>query len=632
MVMDKDDVAALLAIYLIQQSPKATASRQRALRHLLELAIFEADGAIPESELGDRVAHVAALDTPLPYELLDRAVDEELELGRINRDNGNLVLGRERVQVITAAQEQYLGDAQHFDDHLMRCVTSELGSEPHDVAKPMIPQAVAKVIIESARRCLPDAPNQMSLEMDDLTAGAGLFDAPRHLAGELKPIADNFEHGQLDVLVRGVRRFFGELDEPCTRHVTSLYHKVFCHQLLNLDPHLHEPQQQALEATRLYLDTNIAVDYLLNHDRMSPASIDVIEACRALGVQLFISPMTKSELIHLKESAASHRQLAEDDRVQRVLDARPGGASNPFILAYLKRRRSNPRLTWSGFVKPFEDIEQFLLGRDIVVEDEAVDALSEHPHYGRVWQALRAIKPDYQSDRAVDHDTENCLLVHELRKTHEPNILFGPSTWLVTRDRTLAALDHRLGSTFEQPHSKQLTDWAEALLRFQNIGRFVARDYIAHILQARLGILPPSDGVDIAFLSLLQQAEEFDLDEILALEPEHAAQVLIAMQMDREAVKLAERAASASDATERKEAGARLAGRTLEAMAEERERAVKAANEAESRLMSVESALGAVQQESHHTRILVQDLHRKVSKYQSASLLQRIVWLFRKPR
>ena len=621
--MEREDLAVLLAIYLIQRSPDSADKRQAAIGHLIEATLYESGGGIPEVELARSAGELSGLDRSIADELLGPALETEVETGRILRQNGRLLLSDDRVEAIKTAQEQSSEDERHFGEHVIEAASDELGRQPVQLSQPMIIQAVKTLVIESARQNL-QSPQDLA-EGQAPTAGA--FEQRKFLAEELKVVVDNFEVGQLDTLVYAIRRYFANLDEPCQRYATGLYHKVYCRQLLNLDPHLHEVQRQTLHQTRIYLDTNVAVDYLLNHADVSLTSTKILEATHELGVQLLISPATMGELLRLRNSSGAYSRLVEDERLSLAIAANPGIRTNPFTLAFVKRRSEKHTLTWAGFMAMFEDMEHVLFAKNILVEAEESEGLTEESEYERVWTTVREVKKDYLPDEVVTHDAANFVLIHRLRGLHAANILFGPSVWLITRDRTLLEVERRLARLYEIPHSRQIADWGERLLPFQSIGRFVANDYVAHILQARFGILPQADGLDLEFVSLLRRTQ-FDLDQVLSLEPEYAAQVLVSMQSNRETVEEVKVAVAAADPTERAAAGRRLDERALGLMALERQNALAEAEKVREHLVSSETVLQRLAEENRHARDEIEGLRSRVNRFESASLFQRIRWLF----
>jgi hypothetical protein len=626
--IDQESFAVMLAVYLSQSSPGSASSREAAMRHLLELTLYEYGGGLPENELGDSLGHIAGMDREFPSKLYEQSLDQELAAGKLTREDGRLHLSTERYDLIRGAHELALSDAKHFVDHVRDAVARELGRNPNPLSEPMITTAISKVVIESARRCQRGADEMAAAIAED--APTTLFDASSALAGELTVVEETFERGNLGALIRGVRRYFGQLDDPCKRYMRGLYHKVFCHQLLNLDPAFHQAQLDALRSIRLYVDTNVAVDFLLEHaGQVSSASKEVLQACLTLGVQLFVSPVTLSELGRLRDNASRYLGSLSDPRVRAMILARPGHRTNPFVVGFVRASASNPSITLTGFCAPFKDLDQLLLGKEILVEDEASANLEGDEAFGRVWNSLRALKPNLP-DHVVDHDARNFLLVQRLRDKYGGNLLLGPSVWLITRDSSLKALDRSMSSSYSIGHSRQVAQWGDVLLPLQNVLGFVASDYISYILQARFGIVPESDGVDLDFLTLLQQVD-FDMDTILSLEPEHAAEVLIDLQSNRQVVDAAQQVASSDSIEQREHLRRQLSETALAAVAEERRKAVEAKDNLSSQVIVLQTALTNSESEKRSAIERVEALEDRVATYESEGFFGRLKRLFSPP-
>ncbi len=596
-----------------------------ATQHLLELTLYNSGGTIPAVDLSDRVGEVAGLDAPLSGEMLKPALDWEIEMGRIVENAGALSLTVERSTLIKAAHEKAASDERHFLGHVVDEVSKHFDAPLNALAEQLIAQSVAKVIIECARRgqyALQDTATRIANNQ-----GAPLFDASECLAGEMTVVSSAYQV-ELRTLLLGVRAYFSSLDEDCKRHIQCIYHKVFCHQLLNFDPALYPAQQEALSSTKLYLDTNIVVDYLLGHQsETSDATCEILDASRDLGIQLLVSPATVSELTNLRDSASRQSGLLKDGRLRAVITARPGHRTNPFILGYINRSLINKGLTWAGYVAPYKDLEQALLGKEVLPEEQGSEELEKDPDYGTGWDKMRSVKHQ-KPDFTVAHDVKNFILVKRLRERHKGNVLFGPSVWLITRDSALRNFDLAVSDQFQVPHSQHIDLWGERLLPLQTIHGFVATDYVAHLLQARFGVVPDSDGVDLDFVSMLNRVE-FDMETILTLEPAHAAQVLINLQSDAQAFDLTTRAAASESPEERAELTRDISNRALAITVDQRDTAIRSGQKMSARIGDLEAIIEVLSADARAAEIRASQLEGRVDAVESEGFLKRLLRVFR---
>lgn len=621
-----DEVAALLAVYLVQRSPMLPAARQRALAHLLEVALYERDAPSTYEELAEKAAELVALQTSWPEDVTRPALERCVKVGRVDLSDGKYTLAAGARQSIEDARVAYSQDEQHFDSALALAVQDYTGQELNELALPFLTSEVKRALAETLSRASIEVlhnqngnPLQALLEIDER------YEPLAHLQHSAKTIADSFSLPAEDLFV-ALRRFLGNLDSESKRFLAALHNKVFYRQVLNADPALHSVQRQALERTRLYLDTNIAIDVILDEVDDHGATADVVEASRRLGVKLFVSPITVDELRRQIGAAAKYVSLLEDSRIDALL-TKYRHTAPPFFTAFLRRRNKNRTLTWVGFVAPYLDVEQYLLGKDILPEALGCGSIAEEPEYDRVWTALRQIRDERFSDAVISHDAQNFVLVHKLRTNNNENILFGHSVWLLTRDSNLARLERRMATEFKSPHSLQSEVWGRLLLPYQSIFDFTFSDYPAQLVQSRLGIAPEGDSLDVDFLNSLRMAE-FDLDEILRLPEEHAASVLCSLQQDKFAQRLTTTLRESSDPQEVSEAGRKLSERALEIAVEEKDQALGRAKGMHIRLRTLENAVITKDAKLSELRERVVAQDKEISRLKGRSLLDRLRTLF----
>jgi hypothetical protein len=620
--VSRDDVAALLAVYLIQQNPLLPSAREQALGHLFQVVLYEAEVPLSYSDLADRAAEFVALRTRWPEEFAQPAIQRCVERGRLEYQEGKYSLTETARQGLEVARETYMSDENHFDSQLVAAVEDAVGRELDDLAVPFLTSEVKRALAEMLQHASIELAQREDGEpYASMLAASSGYEPLEFLEGSAETIANSFGLPSSQDLLAGIRRFLGDLDARSQRFIAGLHNKVFYRQVLNIDPELHRVQREALKCMRLYLDTNIAIDAMLDELDEHGATAEIVGASKRLDVQLFVSPVTLQELCRQIEVAEERVPLANDPRIEAMfVDSKFNRHVPPFLIAFLRRRRQQHGVTWGGFVAPYRDVEQWLLGNDILVAGEDFDSVSDEPAYQQVRVELRRIRQT-ASDSVIDHDTQNFVLIHKLRAKYEENVLVGPSVWLLTRDSSLAELERRMAAAFKIRHSFQRDDWGRVLMPYQSILDFTFSDYAAELVRSRLGIVPEEDSLDLEFLDSVRHPE-FDLEEILQLPEEHAASVLVSLQKDRQAQLLAATLRESCDADERTRAGRGLAERALAVVVEEKAGAQREAARLEARLRRLEHQL-----RERGARLSDLEAKLRACDVEMAKLRGRSIWL-----
>ena len=620
--ISKQDLASLLAVYLVQRNPLLGGAQQQAFGHLFEVALYEREAPCSYSELADAAAELVGLSAVWADELARPAIERCVEMDRVSLEDGKYSLTNATQQGLEDARQLYQADEAVFDERLVATIEQVAGRKVEDLAVPFITSEVKRAVAETLQRCSIElSPGET---VPRITEAASDFDPVPQLRACARTITETFGLGSEETLVAAVRRFLGELDQRSQRFVAGLYNKVFYRQVLNADPSLHRVQREAFGRLRLYLDTNIAIDLLLDDLDDHPATAEVLTAARRLGVQLFVSPITIRELEGQIEAAERQLATARDSRIQALLaNSKFNRGTPPFLIAFLRRKRKQASLTWTGFVGPHRDVEQSLLGKDVLPDSEGYEGIADDPLYDEVWRGLRELRREGASDRVIEHDAQNFLLVHKLRAASEDNILFGPSIWLLTRDSTLARLERRMARKHHVPHSFHRDEWGRLLMPYQGILDFTFSDYVTDLVQSRLGIVPEGESLDLAFLESVQHPE-FDLADILQLPEEHAASVLISLQGDRQAQQLAETLHQSDSPDERSRAGRQLSERALTIAVEEKQAALHEASQREARVRGLENQLSERDVKLAQLEAEVRTRDEELRRVHARSLMARI--------
>jgi hypothetical protein len=607
-----EDVATLIAVYVLHGRPEAGAAREHALQHLIEVTIYEHDGQLEASELVASIRELAGLGGDPPVEQVRDAVDGCRKRGCLEERGNRYILAQHRREAIEQARKTYASDEAHFDVCLQEAVANAIGKPVPLLAQAMLVSGVKGVIAEVLRDTVVEAQTVLDQKrpLSEMLSADSEHDPLPKLQGLAQTLAGH-ELEDRDAIVVGIRQFLGNLDGECQRYLAALHHKALVRQILNFDPHLHEVQKAELRQTRLYLDTNMVIDYILEEEEDHDTTAEVLEASQQLAMQLFVSPATLAELERQIEAGDTNKRLLDyPDLVAIATAGRRGVGSCPFLNAYLVRRSQQAGLTWEGFSSPYRDMEEYLLGKGVVVEAEAFEGLDSDQRYLDIQTRLRDVKSPWVSDHVVAHDAQNFLLIHRLREKHGPTLILGPSVWLLTRDSSLKALDRSVAREFATPHSCQRDAWARLLLPFENIVGFTFSDYIAHLLQSRLGVEPEGDSLDVEFLDSVRRPE-FDMQELRGLPPEVAHKALVRLQCDRVSRQLVQKLRDSPDPEEKA-----AAGRQLTLMASAAASAV-----ANDELTNRDRQISILQQQNQQ----LQDILRGIT---NRSLLQRIKDIF----
>jgi 50S ribosomal subunit-associated GTPase HflX len=142
-----------------------------------------------------------------------------------------------------------------------------------------------------------------------------------------------------------------------------------------------------------------------------------------------------------------------------------------------------------------------------------------------------------------------------------------------------------------------------------------------HLLQTGFGIVLHEKGVDPQFIQALNKPE-FNVERILDLDPEHAAQVLISLQENAEAARLVERLESGAP-EDRQSAGRELSDLALKVVTERQDEAERKAREVEDTLLAVRAELEKKETALAEAQSQVQELESQLER-ERAGVLERI--------
>lgn len=532
------DANTTLAYFLSQVNPKASEARMGVHMFIVNLALSDAAEPLTPAEMETRIGVLFGQPTsPMTKAEISTALENCVQKGMVVPDGTHYVLPAYMSKHLEKLGAQ-VGDAGEVFRHgLCEAVEASIQRELTDGEA----EVIIHVVEESLQNFfhgniveITDKHKQAdwSLErfVEDQSVGSAFdFDAPLAKSlGEMMPIGRTLARV-------GIKNFLSQLPPKAKAYVRSLYFRIIYHQLLNMDPDLLDFEKKLCAARLFYLDTNVILAMLFGGESGAAAG-EIISASTAMGCTVVYSPATLGE-ISRNTTRAKERHNRFKGKVTHGLLMK----SNDIILqAYSRKRQEQRGLTWTGFISPYSDIEKYLADQyGIIKWEECSDKLVENEHYSLVWNSIadakRLFAParPWTPDGLINHDAENFVLVHEVRKLYGRDEK-GPRVWLLTYDRKLRKAEIVLRKTHPIPHCMQVSEWGAWLLPLQNVAGFVFKDYLSYLVTSQLGMLSEDDGIyKIEFLEAAQDAG-IDLTHLLALPDEYAARAIADLEHDKQ--------------------------------------------------------------------------------------------------
>jgi hypothetical protein len=637
--MLETDSKALLALALFRVDPRSSKCRETLYRSMVEFALFLSGCALSSAQIREKVLDTLEQPTGISQEECDAAIQECLKLGTIVSADQGYKISSGQEETLTQQYKTYAQDERSFDEALAQCVEEELGTPLDDIAKTLLVSVLKTVVqrmfYEKSVELKRLARDSGSCEFGALLAAGSAYDPISALGHEIEPMVQLYAQNKKDDVMRGIRTFLASLSDAAKRYLSSLHHRVFYFQILNIDPALQEIQKQCFVKTRLYLDTNVVIPLLFDGHPSHQAICDVVAACVALEFQLFVSPATYDELVNKVSQAKSLVTVTGERGIPTLItDTLQGRASEPIISTFAIKKRLQPSLKWGAFITTYEDMETYLMHHNILVEKEEYESVRKEANYNRVWQTIRGIRRPEIPERIIDHDADNFVLIHKLRKIHADNPVIGPSVWLITSDHSLKESENRLINVYDTPHCQFIQEWGEFLLPFQNVGRFVFSDYVSYLVASKLGALIEEQTLDLNILKIICDSE-FDLDDFLGLPVELQVKVLSGMQRDRSCQELQERARTAITLEEKTQVADDFRKKELELLVDEKAlvddqlmQLSEAVTQLRNELDRVRSSVGQKDKSLSDLTQRLQIAEAKLQHYESMSFWDRLKKVF----
>ncbi|MBA7479050.1 hypothetical protein ES707_14481 [subsurface metagenome] len=604
------NVSDLISLALLQLHPKSEESRNALWRSLVETALYYKDTPLSKEDINVSIGELLEQPGMGFLKDVDKSTQGCLERGTINKNDDMFTLsdaGRTRFEEII---DNHKADENNFDEGLVACVERELESPLGDklilcsLVKYTLEEMFRARSVEIERHLLKGSYN-----LEDLAKLGESYDPVEMIKEKIKAVTILIGENTEEEVLRGIRQHFRELTDSSIRYINGLYLKVFYHQILNLDPKLHQYERNHFSKIRLYLDTNVLINYIFEADSLHDTAVDMIDSSKGMGCQLMISPATLKEMQYQIDKASRlFSSFGSDSRIRKLLtETSEGRRSNPILVTFFQKVKDNPDLQWDNFIVEFKHLEDYLLQRLILVEEESYDLVRDEEHYQNVWQTIRDIRYPLYADEVVYHDTDNFVLIHMLRQKYEPDPM-GHVVWLLTLDSNLRIAEQRLTHYYPTPHCKTVDEWGKTLIPFQNINDFIYSDYVLYLVRSRLGITLDTTALDLDFLEPLHKPD-FDIDALLDLDdPQYVARTLSRLQVNRDVRELAERARSADTPEKISEINRQLSTPILETMVSDKKVSDEKAEELTRK---------------------IKDLRRRLAEIDSRTFWQKLKALFR---
>jgi len=501
--------------------------------------MFKRENAKSPNEINTAVQEVLGEAAKFSQDECEKALRESCARGQISRKGKNTyILAEETKKMLSENIEKFKESEREFD----RGLSESVGKSLNKVLNPFAEHALCCSVKEVIQGIFYEYALRLRRLLDEQGDFSMLLEVSPDTKDKLEQQLEKFLSLQPDATIgevmSGIQYFLGNLNKAQKYYVSRLHYKVFYFQILNLDPRLKRLETEFFKRTKLYLDTNILMCYLCDGHVAHQAVFDMLNISKALGSNLVISSQTLQESKRLVDEAKRFSRFL-DKPIMSILQRDPSAIENPILETFVVKLQKNPKLNWEAFLTPFNELETYLITRDIEVSDDKYKCgdITKDEAYPLVHTIMTDVKDVGTSPYIIDHDTYNLVLVQKLREIY-PATPLGSSVWLITIDRKLPIVDRRLilRRIYPSPHCRLVEQWSAALLPFQSVGRFIATDeYTSWLVSQQLGAISPEKVLDIFFFKDLEENAQIEMDAFLDLDPEIAIDSLVDLQRDEEA-------------------------------------------------------------------------------------------------
>lgn len=358
-------------------------------------------------------------------------------------------------------------------------------------------------------------------------------------------------------VIYAIKKYINDFPEELEKFLKLILFNIFINQILNLDPSLVKINLRWLKERQLYLDTNVLLSLFCETHNMHQIVKGVIDACKLLHIQLYISPITKEEI---EKYIVNTKDIYKKITGNTILEIAARNCNNPILAEYFEIKFSNPALDWVAFISEFDVIDDLLLDHNILVEDKCFIEAKSASNYEDIRKIIKDKKPLWISESVLNHDVINCLIIY-YRKKDSRSDERGQKIWLLTIDRTLMRSQKVLLSSkqISNPYCMQISEWGEIVLPWINIIDLDYKNFLGYLAKAKFGILPEGDYVQLDCFETINNAQ-LNLDILLELPPHHTQKAMIAIQESEEIKKIIDSAGDPEKKIDKRELDNRLTG------------------------------------------------------------------------
>ena len=289
---------------------------------------------------------------------------------------------------------------------------------------------------------------------------------PINVADVLTDVLKTVENERLRQTERKVfTEYIVNPDDALSDFLYSLAQSYLLIQILHLDPQCQLLTAESLKRKRIYLDTNVIHHGLTGIDARKKAVDQALKLTKTLGITTVLSKRTKEEFLELLESRK--KAFGKDPRVpkkrlQKIMFALEDG----FLKDFLQKKSKDQNLTFERYADRLEEIETVLNNRySSVFDDNEYKEIFENPDMLQLKEIVVNEGTMFglnKNDRVAEHDAFHILLVQELRRKSESDIL-GPNFWFLTHDRSLFFVEKRFGRYEKFPSSIFVDNWVQLI-------------------------------------------------------------------------------------------------------------------------------------------------------------------------
>jgi hypothetical protein len=527
----------LLAYALFDLDPRVQDLRPPLLTFLVSVTLFELERPASPEELVVACQEQFLSEDRLHLEEIEKvvaiAVQNQL---LIAVEGGRVDLPQQRREDLAGAAERITARRAIFHRSIAKAVKAELG-------EPLSPE-LAKGLEAALDRFIQGLLHAKSVALARAfgPGGAGFDENTKEHVNEVGlrqfvlDILPNGEQLRRAQIASGIREGLMTLDPDGLGHLAAVYQKTVAFALLQQDPLVRTIKRDLAQQRIWYLDTNVAMALMFSAHAQHEAARAAVDAARALGCELLVSPFTIEELrIQLKEADEVYNEKGLKD-LQGVLSE----VNNDILRTFALKSEDNPGLRWTPFYATYDPPEGYLASKGIDVADASAAAAQRDGRWLEVREAVRKAKPN-SHPKVIDCDTNNLLLIQRRRKKY-PSDEMGSRVWLITLDMALMPAERQLvgKGVYEVQSSKRLIEWTADLSPHLSPDDLDLGEYALHLVQSQLGTFVEDPiFADVNFLTTLVESR-FDLEDLVSGNSEMTRQVLVALQREWEIQELLE--------------------------------------------------------------------------------------------